>query len=188
MKKIFKITILTILTVLMAVGTVGCKAVDDKTAVSIVNMLVEQSYELNVIYFGDGLDKQEAENENDLYVPVAGSSNYTSKVELVRRTKEIFSQSYSASIIKTAFEGEMGAIGSTAVYARYIEFEDYLSVRRDIEGIEVAKYDFTTTEILKNSKRFIIAKIKTTDTDAPQFVEITLINEENGWRIDSATY
>ena len=59
---------------------------------------------------------------------------------------------------------------------------------RNIEGIEVAKYDYSTTEIIKNSKRFIIAKIKTTNLEKNEYVEITLINEENGWRIDSATY
>ena len=188
MKKSFKILILTVLTVLMTVSMVSCKTVSDESAVHIVNALVEKSYELNVIYFGEGLDMQETENDSDLYVPVVGSSNYTSKLALVEKTREVFSSSYASDIIKTAFEGQMGAIGSTAVYARYIEYEGYLSVRRDIEGIEVAKYDFTTTEIIKNSKKFIVAKIKTRDIENPQFVEITLINEENGWRIDSATY
>lgn len=188
MKKIFKITLLIILTAIMVVSMVGCKEVDNTTARAIVNMLVEQAYELNDIYFGDGLEPIVDDETNDLYVPVNSNSNFTTKVELIERTREIFSSSYSSSMIEIAFEGEGGAIGSSAVYARYIEYEGYLSVRRDIKGIEVAKYDFTTTEILKNSKKFIVAKIKTTDTDKPQFVEITLINEENGWRIDSATY
>ena len=188
MKKIIKGIILITLIAIMAASVVGCKSVSDETAIHIVNGLVEKSYELNVIYFGEGLKPQAHNNESDLYIPVAGSSNYTAKLPLMERTREIFSSEYASSIIKTAFEGEEGAIGTTAIYARYIEFEGYLSVRRDIEGIEVAKYDFTTTKIIKNSKRFIVAEIKTTNTDNPQYVEITLINEENGWRIDSATY
>lgn len=188
MKKIFKITLLTILITLTVFSIVGCKEVDDKTAISIANSLIKQSYELNVIYFGEGLDKQETDDDSDLYVPVAGSSNYTSYLALANRTREIFSEAYSNSIISLAFNGESGAIGSEAIYARYIEFEGYLSVRRDIEGIEIAKYDFTTTELVKNSSRFIIVKVKAINTDKPEYVEITLINEDNGWRIDSATY
>lgn len=188
MKKFLKVISLTMLAILILASIGGCKDVDDKTAISIVNNLVQQSYELNVIYFGEGMEPQEPENESDLYIPVAGSSNYTSYLALSERTRQIFSEAYSNDMISLAFDGEAGAIGSTAVYARYIEYEGYLSVRKDIEGIEVAKYDFTTTEIIKNSKKFIIAKIKTIDKDKPQYVEITLINEENGWRIDSATY
>ncbi len=176
-----------ILIVIFAISIIGCKSVRDSEAKAIFNTLVKESYELNVIYFGDGLEPQVSEDDS-LYLPVSGSENYTAKLPLVERTREIFSSDYASDVIKTAFEGEMGAVGSTAVYARYIEYEGYLSVRRDIEGIEIAKYDYSTTEIIKNSSRFIIAKIKTTNLEKNEYVEITLINEENGWRIDSATY
>ena len=176
-----------ILIVIFAVSIVGCKSVSDNEAKAIFNTLVKESYELNVIYFGEGL-KPQVTDKDSLYIPVQGSENYTAKLPLVERTREIFSTDYATDIIKTAFEGESGVIGSSAIYARYIEYEGYLSVRKDIEGIEIAKYDYSTTEIIKNSNRFIIAKIKTTNLEKNQYVEITLINEDNGWRIDSATY
>ena len=141
-----------ILIVIFAVSIMGCKSVSDTEAKAIFNTLVKESYELNVIYFGEGLEHQLVDDDS-LYVPVKGSENYTAKLPLVERTREIFSSDYASDIIKTAFEGEMGAVGTTAVYARYIEYEGYLSVMREND-----------------------------------FVEITLINEENGWRIDSATY
>lgn len=176
-----------ILIVIFAVSIVGCKSVSDIEAKAIFNTLVKESYELNVIYFGEGL-KPQVTDKDSLYIPVQGSENYTAKLPLVERTREIFSTDYASDIIKTAFEGESGVVGSSAIYARYIEYEGYLSVRKDIEGIEIAKYDYSTTEIIKNSNRFIIAKIKTTNLEKNQYVEITLINEDNGWRIDSATY
>ena len=186
MKKAIKILSL-ILIAIFAVSIMGCSSIIDNEAKAIFNTLVKESYELNVIYFGEGL-KPKASEDDGLYVPVSGSENYTAKLPLVERTREIFSTDYASDVIKTAFEGESGAIGSSAVYARYIEYEGYLSVRRDIEGIEIAKYDYSTTEIIKNSNRFIIAKIKTTNLEKNEYVEITLINEDNGWRIDSATY
>lgn len=185
--KLFVKIMSLILIVIFAVSIMGCKSVSDTEAKAIFNTLVKESYQLNVIYFGEGLEPQLVDDEG-LYVPVKGSESYTAKLPLVERTREIFSSDYASDIIKTAFEGESGAVGSTAVYARYIEYEGHLSVRKDIEGIEVSKYDFSTTEIIKNSKRFIIARIKTTNLEKNDFVEITLINEENGWRIDSATY
>ncbi len=188
MKKLFKIIISAILIATLAVSMVGCGRVSEHTAKAIVNALVEQSYELNVIYFGQGLDMQATDNEDSLYVPVAGNSNYTTKLALVERTREIFSSDYASDIIDVAFKGGSGAYGSDAVFARYIEYDGHLCVRQDIESIEIAKYDFKTTEITKISKRFIRAKIKTTNTPKGEFVEIVLINEENGWRIDSATY
>lgn len=186
--KLFVKIMSLILIVIFAVSITGCKSVSDTEAKAIFNTLVKESYQLNVIYFGEGLEPQIPEQESDLYAPVKGSESYTAKLPLVERTREIFSSDYASDIIKTAFEGESGAVGTTAVYARYIEYEGHLSVRKDIEGIEVSKYDFSTTEIIKNSKRFIIARIKTTNLEKNDFVEITLINEEKGWRIDSATY
>ncbi|MBR2024290.1 MAG: hypothetical protein IKA02_00605 [Clostridia bacterium] len=186
MKSLVKI-LAAILIVIFTIGMVGCKTLSDEEAKGIFNTLVKESYELNVIYFGDGLKPQVTE-EDSLYIPVQGSENYTAKLPLVERTREIFSTDYASDIIKTAFEGEMGVVGSSAIYARYIEYEGYLSVRRDIDGIEVAKYDYSTTEIIKVSNRFIIAKIKTVNLEKNEYVEITLINEDNGWRIDSATY
>ena len=187
MKKTIKIVALTVLIAILSFSTVGCKKIDDVTARDIVNALVEDSYELNKIYFGKGLQMQESDSEN-LYIHVAGNSNYTSRRALEKRTREVFSSDYASDIIDIAFNGSGGAYGSDAVLARYIEFDDYLHVRRDIDGIEVARYDLTKTEITKVSNRFIRARLRLLDEGKEKFVEIVLINEENGWRIDSATY
>ena len=198
MKTIIRMTTL-ILIVLIAISIGGCSScsscsscgcgatLSEEEATTIFNTIVNESYELNVIYFGEGL-KPQVTDDDSLYVPVQGSENYTAKLPLIERTREIFSSDYASDIIKTAFEGEMGVIGSSAIYARYIEYDGYLSVRTDIKGVEVAKYDYSTTEIIKISNRFIVAKIKTNNLENNEYVEITLINEEDGWRIDSATY
>lgn len=195
MKSIIRMTTL-ILIVVIAISIGGCSScsscgcgatLSEEEAKTVFNTLVNESYELNVIYFGEGL-KPQLNEEDSLYIPVQGSENYTAKLPLVERTKEIFSSDYASDIIKTAFEGEMGVLGSSAIYARYIEYDGYLSVRKDIKGVKVAKYDYSTTEIVKISNRFIVANIKTNNLENNEYVEITLINEEDGWRIDSATY
>ena len=121
--KLFVKIMSLILIAIFAVSIVGCKSVSDTEAKAIFNTLVKESYELNVIYFGEGLEPQIPEQESDLYAPVKGSENYTAKLPLIERTREIFSSDYASDIIKTAFEGEAGAVGTTAVFARYVEDE-----------------------------------------------------------------
>jgi len=189
MKKLIKITAIMLIAVI-AISMVGCKAVDENGAKLIVKSLIESSYELNEIYYGKGLMPQatDSEDDNSLYIPVAGNENYQSRDELVNRTYEIFSDDLAESMIDMAFNGAQGAIGSTLVMARYIEYYGKLNVRRNIDGIEIAKYDFSTIEIEKNSRRFIRAKIKIKNSEKSEYAEITLINEDDGWRLDKNTF
>ena len=53
-------------------------------------------------------------------------------------------------------------------------------------GFKVNKYDTETIEIKKISRRFIEAYI--TSENGEETILVTLILEENGWRIDSPTY
>jgi hypothetical protein len=187
LKRIISIILLAIL----CLSLFGCsinqnskKAIAAKT---ILNNLVLKSYELNVIFYGEGLQHHEVE-DGELYAPVISSEKYKTKKELESAAAEIFSEDYTKSIIDTAFIGNQGGISGTVNFARYIESYDCLTARVDYKPIKIAEYDFSTTEITKISNKFIQGKIMTTNFDKNEYVEITLINEENGWRIDSATY
>ena len=169
----------------------GCKINQNseraRAATVILNNLVAQSYELNVIFFGEGLDHHEAEGDNE-YALVKSSEKYQTKKELEEKTREIFSSDYSDQIMEIAFQGFAGAVDNTASFSRYIETAEGLTIRTSYEPITVAEYDFSTTEITKISKKFIQGKIMTTNFEKNEYVEITLINENGEWRIDSATY
>ena len=187
----FKRIISIILLLALCLCIFGCSInQNSKRAISakaIFNYLVSSSYELNVIFFGEGLEHHEVEN-GELYAPVLSSEKYTTQEELESVAAEIFSSNYTESIINTAFIGNQGGITGTVNFARYIESYGCLTARVDYEPIKIAEYDFSTTEITKISRKFIQGKIMTTNFDKNEYVEITLINEDNGWRIDSATY
>jgi hypothetical protein len=188
MKRIIALALMVILVISLVPSLIACKRVDESEAKEIVKDLVEQSYELNVIYFGAGLKHDEKSEEG--YIRVSDDALYTKKKPLVDKTKEIFSESYAQGIISSAFVGNSGGIDSTAAYARYVEdFDGVLTIRRDSAVIEeIAEYDFSTTKIIKNAKNSIIARITTNNLESNTEVQIQFVYEDGAWKIDSATY
>ena len=64
--------------------------------------------------------------------------------------------------------------------------DDMIYVNKDYVPVvdKVATYRYDNIEITKISKRFIEANIYTSDNE---LVEVTLIKENNEWRLDSIT-
>ena len=178
-----------VILLLVAAALSSCSGrVSEEEAISEVTRLVKESYELNVIYFGDGLPYEDDGDERNLYAPVAKDAPFVTKEALTYKTRTVFSNDYAASMIETAFQGAQDANGTTALYARYIVSSDgKLTVYKNIEGIEkkVNEYDYSTVLITKISKRFIEANITAKDGEV---VEVILINQNGEWRIDSPTY
>ncbi|MGM9665136.1 MAG: hypothetical protein ACI3XX_01185 [Eubacteriales bacterium] len=184
--------VLTSLVLLLALATLtSCSdKVSKEEAAAEVTRLVKESYELNVIYFGEGLpytEDTEDEDGKNLYAPVAEDASFVTKEALTYKTRTVFSKDYAASMIETAFQGGVAPNGSV-LYARYIVSSDgKLTVYKNIKGIEkeVNEYDYSTVTITKISKRFIKANITST---GGKVVEVILINQDGEWRIDSPTY
>ncbi|MBE6673909.1 MAG: hypothetical protein E7596_02245 [Ruminococcaceae bacterium] len=188
-KKVFKATISFILIAIMAIGMVGCEKPSDEEAVSLVKDLVSRSYELNVIYYGEGLKYKDSGNPNDIYMVVFEQEKYILKSQLTKATREVFSESFATSIIDMSFNGIQSSINQNSVQPRYMTQidDDLLFVNRTYEPVvdKIAEYNYDTIEILKISRRFIEAEIKTT---TGELVTVILIKEDNGWRLDSGTY
>ena len=189
-RKVFKAIIISVLIAILAIGTVGCEKATEEEAVSLVKDLVSRSYELNVIYYGEGLKYKDSGNPNDLYMVVYEQEKYILKSQLTKATREVFSESFATSIIDMSFNGVQSQINQNSVQPRYMTQidDDLIYVNKAYEPVvsgEIAKYNYDTIEITKISRRFIEARIKTT---SGQTVNVTLIKEDNGWRLDSGTY
>lgn len=188
-KRIFKAIISFMLIATVAISMVGCEKPTEDEAVSMVKDLVSRSYELNVIYYGEGLKYKDSGNPNDIYMVVYEQEKYILKSQLTKATREVFSESFATSIIDMSFNGVQSEINQNSVQPRYMTQidDDLLYVNRTYEPVvgEIAKYNYDTIEILKISRRFIEAEIKTT---SGQVVGVTLIKEDGGWRLDSGTY
>ena len=204
-KNIIKIIAVALLCI-FTFGLTGCtKKLSRDEATAKVSELVEASYEINEIVFGNGLEYIETEeSKNTRYALVLENDKYNSISDISNAIDRIFSEDYGKVLKTTAFDGQGGAVDGTKVPERYIENEQgFLVLKNDIVldgmvsvegekqkisyfGFKVNKYDTETIEIKKISRRFIEAYI--TSENGEETILVTLILEENGWRIDSPTY
>ena len=190
MKRIIKLTSLIMLIAILAISIIGCGKVSENEAHEIIKSLITDAYELNEIYYGDGIVYKDSGNPNDLYMEAYENEKYALKNKLVERTYEVFSETYAESLIGLAFGGVQSEINQGSIQPRYMTLDDdpkgWIFVNTDYEPLvkEVARYDFTTISIIKISRRFIEATIKTTKNEE---VKVTMVNEGRGWRLDSAT-
>lgn len=189
MKKVISYLLLIITVLSLCVCFTSCSRVDDVEAKSIVTRLVQASYELNIIFYGEGL-----ETDGDMdstYSWVSENAKYKTKDALVKKTKEIYSNDYSNDMIDVAFGSNVGSYESARYRSTY---DKSLLLKKNSEYLkneEIATYDFKSIQILKNSRTFIVANIMTNNFgENNKWVEITLIYDDTveDWRLDSATY
>lgn len=184
MKKLLSI----ILILIFSLSLFSCASVSDEEAIEIVKDLVSRSEKLNEIYYGKGLSYDpESEVEGSGYFTVAEDAPYRTKSELISETRGVFSEEMAANIITVYFDGAESY--DVPLYARYITgLDGYLTVKADYKNPvqSVYKYDYSTIKLTKNTRNKIKAEITT--VDGSETVTVELVNEDNGYRIDSPTY
>ena len=200
----FKRIISLVFAMLMVVLTIsvgGCaKKISEDEAINQIKTLVERAYEINEIVYGDGLPYYDRiDTQASLYAPVEDNTKYKSTSDIKLAIRKTFSESYSKVLETVAFDGQDGADFGYHSQPRYIDQNGELMVLKNFydiefdsdkygeyEGIEVQKYDPSTIEIIKISKRFVEAKIKSEDLKTT--IVVTLVLEDGEWRLDSPTY
>ncbi len=184
--RILKFITSLLLICIMTFTLTSCDSkVSEEEAISLVKRFVEDSYELNDIFYGKGLSYYESEDGEygSVYSAVKLDEKYITISALKDRTREVFSSSYANSIIGYVFSLTPGIYGQS-VQPRYSESGGYITVLRDYEVIDITEYDYDTVEIKKIKRKEIRATIMSTENEV---VEIILVKESNGWRLDSAT-
>lgn len=197
LKRFFSVIMSTILIALLVVSMVGCGGPEEAEAKRLVKDLVSRSYELNEIYFGKkGLAYRDTGNPDAIYMPVLETEKYVLKKDLVKATREVFCKDYSDQIISMAFNGVQSEINQNSVQSRFMVMSDdeWLYVNKNYEyPVEhLTEYDFDTITITYTSSSFIEATIEgTLMTDKgikDVLVEVSLICEDDQWRLQSGTY
>lgn len=198
--------IVLVLTIISVVSLSSCtKKLSKEEATAKVAELVVASYEINVIVYGEGLPTLDLEEEKDaLYKTVMENDKYNSIKDIRDAISKIYSSSMTNVLNTTAFVGHVGEVEGTIAYARYIEKETGLAilqkqtvfdpeievggekVEMETDSIKVQKYDPSTIEIVKISRRFIEANI--TSEDGSSTILVTLVLENDQWKLDSQTY
>jgi len=208
MKKTVKIIALTAVLILAAVMAASCGADYTKEELcKSAGALIEASYKINEVYFGEGLpiseeDSEDAKKfaeengltlENVQFLPVTEESPYTSIDEIKKDTEKVYSKEYCEYLYSMAFEGFSTEDGTAAVYAKYIEDEGGVLTAR-IDLVENAlpldrKYDLSSIKAKKMKKDMATVTVDSyIDGKKDETLTFTLVKEEDGWRLDTPTY
>ncbi len=170
-----------------------------------VKSLVEQSYVLNDVYYGDGLPCEDDEEKiaamlgmtagsdiNVYYMPVSEESPFASETEIREATAAVFSPQLCDILYEIAFTGVSTEDEEKVAFARYIQQDDVLTVRLDLKenAADLGRtYDFDAITVLVDEKDRVRVEIPSfVDGEKSVNVRITVIKTADGWRLDSPTY
>ena len=190
------------------------RAYNEAEVVAAAQLLIEKSKILNEIYYGEGIRYKVPENKDDIetYMPADPEhlawfyENYgICDVETLKaKTREVFSEAGSASII-SAFLDKTGGTSAGSSYVRYYMATDneeldteaglmiYTRAKNYYEntaGVEYI-YDGMYVSAVKGEYLTVSLKVKTTGKDGSEStrdITVKLIEEASGYRLSGATY
>ena len=159
--------------------------------------LVENSVVLNEIYFGEGFpptsEAAKAVNVSGYYYVDCEFLGFYSITEIKEATEKIFTPEYAALLYQTAFDGF--ATDDTVVAARYIEGELGLmqSMHSTVYELPERSYDYSTLQIVKNSKdraRITVETVADGDRSTVELIVVRTTDADGAYvyRLDSPTY
>ena len=164
--------------------------------------LIEQSKQLNVIFFGVGLPVYDRDDElTELrgiyyddklpsYNTVTYNSPYFTKESIKKKAETIFSEKYLSLLYESAFEG---LINSGSTYLRFYEYEGkiYQDVNAKNFGLSERIYDYSTMKIVTPSNNeYINVTVQTYTLEDRKMKEVSLSFsfERGNWYLDCPTY
>lgn len=206
MKKI--ISLLTLFALLCSLISCGEKnrEYDESEVKQAAEILISKSAALNQIFWGEGIGYiSDSSYSVGYYYPADIFSLYNYGIETVddlkEKTMEVFSFAYSQNIFSTVLSSLNDGDGIYA-YARY--YQKYSDAEEKVpETIMVyskalvllkdeVRYNFDTMEVIGSKKETVyvtltvdVVRGENTQTRA---LKVGLIEEEDGWRIDTPTY
>jgi len=204
---LFRTLTLLLTAAILALSLAGCagSGMTEDEIRDTFRSLVEDSYVLNEVYYGDGLPYTEdtsimaqlanaawSETFRVSYMPVAEDAPFHSEAEIREATRAVFSETICEHLFTLAFAGMSTENAETVSYARFIEESGILTVRVDLaeEAFPTGRtYDFDSMEIRRDRKNTVTASfVSYMDGEKSVDVEITIIKTADGWRLDSPTY
>lgn len=165
--------------------------------------LVEESKELNTIFFGVGLpvyrrdsalaDRKIVYSNESLsgYDRLNDNSPYITVDAIKGEAERVYSEEYIEALYEGAFDGVM--TGNTGAYLRFYDDGNYLYQNSTLYDFTLNEriYDYSTMEIVEpSSADYINVNVESYSLADGKRIEVTLsFTFENGdWYLDSPTY
>ena len=166
--------------------------------------LIEESKDLNVIFFGIGLPvyrrNSDLANRQMIYYndSVSGynrvvleNSKYLNIEDMKEAAEKIFSDEYLSELYESAFDGIM--ISDTNAYVRFYDNTEWLyqNINAGEFSLYERIYDYSTMEIVKPSNsKYVTVSIESYTLNDPtrRTVNLSFVYENGSWLLDSPTY
>lgn len=177
---------------------------DEDEVISAAKTLMKQAEILNVVYYGKGIEYFDGEENNGYYR--RASDAHLAKLglstidDLKTMTDKTFTKEYANDVYSTvlnAIKNDTSVVSPARYYQEYSESGEplyimvhsaYAVLMRD----EIA-YDYNSMRVsgVKKERVFVTVTAEVTNSEGQKQntdIIISLIEEENGWRIDNPTY
>lgn len=202
--------LLLLLSLLLPLLAVSCqtegRTYDAEEVLCAARSLLPAAEMLNDIYYGEGIRPVESE-ENKAYLPAREEDllkfGITNLESLRQRTKEIFSASYASLLERTKLSAvyDGGTAVSVARYYQSYTYEGetkiegdlmvYTSPEINLKDTLIYHYEEITVDGSEGSLVYVTLPVTATDQEglsATVTLRVGLIEEADGWRIDTPTY
>ena len=210
MKKI--LICLLCLCTLLACTSCGNSAPDIEEVRDEIVALVEASYEVNEIIFGEGLptyerggdyDKEynlysDNDSEFDYYEYVTQESGYYFTDQIKWAAEKVYTEEYLEGLYTMTFDGYADENSGAVTTARYLDGNGWLLKYAfgendpfdQLKG-KKRRFDFDSMEVVKPSdSKHLNIKIDSFLEGETEKLNITLhlVKTDDGWRLDAPTY
>jgi len=196
--------LLLLVALVLATGTVAACApaeepleITEEEALRVLKDLVPRSYDLNVIFFGEGLPLEgmpETKPATLFYLPVSADSPYTKISDVKKAAAAVYSSRYLAGVYVAAFEGvaaeSTDGLLNTSVSPRYTEYGGKLHGDASAEAKDIrGRLEVLSATVGRCTPEYVTTRVTCREEDGDT-VEVTiLLTLENGvWLLDSPTY
>ena len=180
------------------------KKYDEEEVLAAAKTLLKEAELLNVIYYGSGVQYYENDRANGNYREANSEHlkelGFSTVDELMILTEKTFSDNYSDLLYSTIIYGlkdDTSVITAARYYQAYDEEanESYMMVNSKFTVMfkDSIEYDYDSMKVEKSSKEKVYVSVEATVTNSEgasqkTTVTITLVEEDDGWKIDNPTY
>lgn len=206
MKRIISITVAVIMLISVIFSMSSCdREYDEAEVIAAARILLKKSEPLNEIYYGKGLHYDELSVESvGNYKKVLDEEldkyGIYSLGDLKIKTKEVFTRGFSEEIFSAKLNEVYDENGIN--YARYIEHSPdvsgvdkfiYVNPNHKVYMTDKVEYLYDTLAVcdVEDEYLFLSVNAKITNEEGntrEEKIEFTMLEEQNGWRIDSFTF
>ena len=203
MKKYKSIALLLAITaILLAIvaGFSSCSKpleISDEEALTVLKDLVPKSYDINVIFFGEGLpavdEAYEQEHTSTAYFKVRDDVPYSSVQDIKNAAEKVYSSRYLDGIYVGAFKGvateSSDGMLDASVSPRYREIGGELMVDVSVAPKAIrGRLEVISAEVTKKTSKYVKISMTYSENGKQAVTDAYLTLEDDVWLLDSPTY